>query len=145
MYSKKRNCAASLFPKQNSYVLSPHFHIHIFPGSACLFGCSKIGRPILGTLMYELNQGPAVSFLGIHKSDFRYSVSYKLMHISKGHSAPAPRTMSHVPGYFHLVQARLQSSRVCKGYFFFKLSSAWILSSGAGTLMSERQILPPVL
>ncbi len=28
MYSQKRNCAASLFPKQNYNVLFPNFHIH---------------------------------------------------------------------------------------------------------------------
>jgi hypothetical protein len=52
--------------------------IYIFPGSFCLFFCSKIGGPIMG--IYKLltdtvheggnwERGRAVSFLGIHKSD----------------------------------------------------------------------------
>jgi len=87
MYSQKCNCAASLFPKQNDTVLSPNstfiylWAIYIFPGSDCLFRCSQIGRQVLR--IYERSQthdcrnwerGRAVSFLGIHKSDFRYSV-----------------------------------------------------------------------
>ncbi len=44
MYSQKWNCAA-LFPIPTSLYL---WAIYIFPGSVCLFGCSKIGRPILG-------------------------------------------------------------------------------------------------
>ncbi len=60
--------------------------IYIFPGSVCLFGCSKIGRPFLGiyksltdtwmwnweteqyNYVFEITR-PSVSFLGIHKSD----------------------------------------------------------------------------
>jgi hypothetical protein len=43
---QKWNCAAS-FPIPKFMYLWP---IYMFPGSACLFGCSKIGRPILGIL-----------------------------------------------------------------------------------------------
>ncbi len=48
IYSQKWSCMASLFPKQNYNVLSPNFHIHVFPGSICLFCYSQIGRLILG-------------------------------------------------------------------------------------------------
>ncbi len=58
--------------------------INIFLGSVCLFFffCSHIGKPILGiyklltdTWMKELRKrAHTVSFLGIHKSVFRYSV-----------------------------------------------------------------------
>jgi hypothetical protein len=43
MYSQKWNCAAS-FPIPTFMYL---WMIYIFPGLVCLFGCSKIGRPIL--------------------------------------------------------------------------------------------------
>jgi hypothetical protein len=44
MYCQKRNCAA-LFPIPTFMYL---WEIYIFPGSVCLFGCTKICRPILG-------------------------------------------------------------------------------------------------
>ena len=44
MYSQKWNCAAS-FPVPTFKYL---WAIHIFPGSICILGWSKIGRPILG-------------------------------------------------------------------------------------------------
>ncbi len=44
IYSKKWNCAAS-FPIPTFMYL---WAIYIFQGSVCLFGCSKIDRPILG-------------------------------------------------------------------------------------------------
>ncbi len=46
MYFHKWNCAAS-FPILTFMYL---WAIHIFPGSFCLFVCSKIGRPILGNI-----------------------------------------------------------------------------------------------
>ncbi len=50
--------------------------IYIFPGSVCLFCCIYISRPILGiynrSQIHKYRRGCAVSFLGIHKSDFRY-------------------------------------------------------------------------
>ncbi len=97
MYSQKWNCAASLFPKQNCKVLSPKWNcaasfpiptfmylwaIYILTGSVCLFCCSQIGRPALGIQYINRSQihewrnwerGREVSFLGIHKLDFRYS------------------------------------------------------------------------
>ncbi len=54
IYSQKWKCAASLFQKQNYYVMSPNFHIlclwaiYILTGSVCLFCFSQIGRQILG-------------------------------------------------------------------------------------------------
>ncbi len=56
--------------------------IYIFPGLVCLFFSSQIGRLILGiyknhSQIHDWNnreRGRAVSFLGIHKSDFWYSV-----------------------------------------------------------------------
>jgi hypothetical protein len=55
-----------------------------FSGSVCQFCKSQIGRPILGiykSLTGYMNvgigkEGRAVSFLGIHKSGYRYSVIY---------------------------------------------------------------------
>ncbi len=44
MYSQKWNCAA-LYPIPTFKYL---WVIYIFSGSVCLFGCRKIGRPILG-------------------------------------------------------------------------------------------------
>jgi hypothetical protein len=43
-YSQKRNCAASLFPKQNYNVLSPNFHIHVSVSDLYI---STMGLPIL--------------------------------------------------------------------------------------------------
>jgi hypothetical protein len=48
IYSQKWNCAV-LFPIPTFMYL---WAIYIFPGSVCLFGCSRIGRPILG--IYKL-------------------------------------------------------------------------------------------
>jgi hypothetical protein len=44
MYSQKWNCTAS-FPILTFMYL---WAVYIFPGSLCLFGCSRLGRPILG-------------------------------------------------------------------------------------------------
>ncbi len=63
MYSQELNCAASLFPKQNCNVLSPNFHIRVSNRSQT-HECRNWER------------GRAVSFLGIHIFDFRYSVWY---------------------------------------------------------------------
>ncbi len=79
--SQKWNCSAS-FPIPTFMYL---WAIYIFPGSVCLFGCCKIGRPIVGiytcksltdTWMWKLggkillfcfaNNGRTVSFLGIY-------------------------------------------------------------------------------
>jgi hypothetical protein len=60
MYSQWWNYAVSLFPKQTYNVLSPSFQIFM--------------------LMYIWEWGCAVSFLGIHKSDFRYSAWRVLRH-----------------------------------------------------------------
>ncbi len=43
LYSQKWNCEALLPIRTFMYLWA----IYIFPGSACVFGCSKIGRPIL--------------------------------------------------------------------------------------------------
>ncbi len=90
MYSEKWNCMASLFPEQNllmfclpiSKLCTYLWAIYIFPGSVSLFCCSQISRQILGICTVNSSQihecrnwewGHAVSFLGIHQSDFRYS------------------------------------------------------------------------
>ncbi len=89
MYSLKWNCAASLFPKRNYNVLSPNFHIPVSMSDlhqysqdqSAYFAAAKLAdwswEYINRTQIHECRnweQGPAVSFLGIHESDFRYSV-----------------------------------------------------------------------
>jgi hypothetical protein len=80
----KLNWPASLF--QNYNVLSSNFHIHVSLSDLCI---PRIGQPIelqpnrqtnpgiykslTDTWMCELGWGCTVSFLGIHKSEFRYS------------------------------------------------------------------------
>ncbi len=44
MYSQKWNCAASFWIPTFMYLWA----IYIFPGSICLYGCSKMGGRILG-------------------------------------------------------------------------------------------------
>ncbi len=68
--SQKWNCTAP-FPIPTFMYL---WEIYIFPGSVCLFCCSKIDGPILGIYppIHECGNweaGRIVSFLGIHKSD----------------------------------------------------------------------------
>ncbi len=80
--SQKWNCVSS-FPIHTIMYL---WAIYIFTGSVCLFGCSKIGRPILVIYksLRDMNveigrqniiilfwkwRGHAVSLLGIHKSE----------------------------------------------------------------------------
>jgi hypothetical protein len=62
-----RGTVASLFPKQNYNALYPNFHIHVSVNPSQ----TNEGR--------NWEQGYAVSFLGIHKSDFRYSMLSLLM------------------------------------------------------------------
>jgi hypothetical protein len=82
MYSQKWNCAASLFTKQNYNVLSPNFHIHVSVSDLCiprtglpnLMQSNKQTDNINRSQIHECGnweQGRPVSFLGIHKSDFR--------------------------------------------------------------------------
>ncbi len=59
IFSQNWNCAASLFPKQNYNILSPNFHIHLSVSDLYLYSWEKWGC--------------AVSFLGIHKTDFQYN------------------------------------------------------------------------
>jgi hypothetical protein len=84
MYYQKWNCEASLFPRQNYNVLSPKPYTHIpvrdyiFPGLFCLFCCSQICGPIPG--IHDIwcgnwDCGRAIPRKGIHKWDFRCSVS----------------------------------------------------------------------
>ncbi len=87
-YSQKWNCVASLFPKQNYNVLSPNFHIHVSVSDLCI---PRIGLPFLLHSQIHRNweRRRTVSFLGIHKSDFRYNVEsvYCLVVSSKKHVA----------------------------------------------------------
>ncbi len=87
--SPEMNCAASLFPKQNYNVLSPNFHIHVSVSDLYI---PRIGLPILLQPKRQTDSGNIYcksladihacrnserdrtgSFLGIHKSDFRFS------------------------------------------------------------------------
>jgi hypothetical protein len=81
MYSQKLNWKASFFTKQNYNVLSPNFTFIYSQDRSAYFSADK-GRPILGIYKSLTNsvhecrnweRGRAVSFLGIHKLDFRYS------------------------------------------------------------------------
>jgi hypothetical protein len=80
---------ASLFPKQNYNVLSPNFHIPVSVSNlyiysqdwSAYFSAAKYAARswdyINRSEVHECRkweQDHAVSFLGIHKSDFRYSV-----------------------------------------------------------------------
>ncbi len=115
IYSQKWNCRALLFPKQKYNVLSPNFYIHvsvsnyIYTGSVCLFCCSQIGLPIWKYInrsqkheCRNWERGRAVLFLGIHKSDFRYSaecsectfsVTYHQNQCHPQHTTPPPSTV----------------------------------------------------
>jgi hypothetical protein len=60
--------------------------IYISPGSAWLFCCSQIGRPIMGVNHWHIHecrdweQGCSVWILGIHKSDFRNSTGFNFVY-----------------------------------------------------------------
>ncbi len=68
--------SVSQFPQSTFMYLRA---IYIFPASVCLLCCSQIGRPGINSSQIRgcrnWVRGRAVSFLGIHKSDFRYSVA----------------------------------------------------------------------
>ncbi len=85
MYSQKLNCVASLFPKQKYKVLSPYSYTHI---PVIVLYISRIRLSILlqpnirsweyinRSQTHECRSadwGRAVSFLGTHKLNFRYS------------------------------------------------------------------------
>jgi hypothetical protein len=65
MYSQKRNCAASLFTKQNHNGLSPNLHI--------MYLWEYINRSQVHECR-NWERGRTVSFLRIYVSNFRYSV-----------------------------------------------------------------------
>jgi hypothetical protein len=57
----KHHCTENqiyVFPELKLHSLDPNFYIYVsvsdlytvFPGLVCLFGCSKLGRPILGNI-----------------------------------------------------------------------------------------------
>ena len=77
MYSQKQNCVVS-FPIPTFMYL---WVIYIFPGSICLFCCSKIGVLFVGiykslkdTWCRNWERCRTVSILGTHKSDLLCSV-----------------------------------------------------------------------
>ncbi len=89
MSSQKWNWLTSLFPNRIiMFCLSIStfmflWAIYIFPGLVCLFCCSQIGRPIWDYInrsnVHECRnweRGLTVSFMGTHKTDFRYSVAH---------------------------------------------------------------------
>ncbi len=91
MYSQKWNCAASLFPKQNYNVLSPHsfthmYCIHIFErfiyfqDRSIYFAAAKYvdwsWEYTNRSQTHECRNwdwGRAIPFFGIHKLDFQFS------------------------------------------------------------------------
>ncbi len=91
MYSQKWNCVASLCRKQNYKVLSPNFHIHVSvsdlyipridqhiwlrPNRQTNSGNIEIAHRYSECRNWE--RGLAVSFPGIHRSDFRSSVLWE--------------------------------------------------------------------
>ncbi len=60
--------------------LVPNFHIHVSVSDLCI---PRIGLPILIHECGHCERCPAVSFLGIHKSDLLFSVGEKFMVNSK--------------------------------------------------------------
>ncbi len=92
MYSQKRNCAASLFPKQNYNVLSPDSYIHISVRDLYIsrIGLSILLQPNMWTdpgnikiahrhMNVEIGaRGRAITGKGIHKWDFHCSVDSSL-------------------------------------------------------------------
>jgi hypothetical protein len=113
MYSQHWNCAASLFPKQNYNVLSPNFHIrvsvsdlYIFQDQSTYFSAAKEAdwswEYINCWQVHECRnweRGHAVSFLGIHKSDFQHSAEAKLMFFFF-HVIPTQRAHIYYLGIF---------------------------------------------
>ncbi len=65
IYSHKWSCTASFPIPTFMYIWA----IYIFPGSVCIFGCSKIGKPILG--IYTVNRSH------IHEwGNYNYNYNY---------------------------------------------------------------------
>ncbi len=92
-----------IFPEMNIFEASfplPTFmylwEIYRFPGSVCLFCCSRIDWPILGIyksfadtqihLCGNWERGGAVSILGIHKLDLLHSVGLEMSRRNKKHN-----------------------------------------------------------
>ncbi len=86
-------CSLSQFPHSCTCICERFIY---FSRSVCLFYYSQIGRPILGIYKIAhryMNVGMrerdcTVSFLGIHKSDFRNSAEAKLFFFLLCHSDP---------------------------------------------------------
>ena len=95
--------------------------IYIFPGSVCQFAWDNINRSQIHECRYR-ERGCAVSFLGIHKLDFRYSAGYSFVYseilldfvrhcqmpyVKKYKNVPPQWTFRHFR--FHMVLAKISS------------------------------------
>jgi hypothetical protein len=110
--------------------------IYIFPGSVCLFCCSQIVRPTLG--IYESltdtvhkcrngEQGRAVLFLGIHKSDFRYSAA-KMNTFLSSFLVFLPRNVLAGGGGGKAFQTTAKECGLLYIFFFHKTMKIWIMN-----------------
>ncbi len=125
MYSQKWKCAALFFQNRIIMFCLPIFTfmylwaVYIFPGSVCLFCCSQMGRPILEIYKSLTDESrnwewDRAVLLGIHKSDFRYSVEdYKADYIH-GPESRVPEVLKYWTKYTCKKQGLLQVWSTCQ-------------------------------